>query len=317
MEAPPPLRAAARWLPPAAWAAAFTAFSLVHGLPLSKESVIVWVVAGLVALSLSGTRRGRLHTLLDWLPFAVILYAYDRLRGLADGLMTVHVTAPIRADAALFGGSPTMWLQHRLWHGPEHLRWYDYLGWAIYLTHFFATLLVAAMLWLFAYERFRRYIAMVSGVAATGFLTYVLFPAAPPWWASAHGALGHTDRIVRYVFADINVLGFDSAYEHGSRWANDVAAMPSLHAAFALLVTLTVWPVVPRAFRVVLAVYPLAMGFALVYSAEHYVIDVIFGWAYVLVVFWAVSRAAERRGSPQLAVEPLENRLEPQHAMDG
>jgi hypothetical protein len=317
MEAPHPLRVAARWFPPVAWAGAFGAFSLVHGLPLSKEAVIGWVVVGLVVLSLSGTRRGRLATLVDWLPFAAILYAYDRLRGVADGLMPVHVTAPIRADAALTGGgNPTLWLQEHLWHGPGHLSWYDYAGWGVYLTHFFATLTVAAMLWLFAYERFRRFVAMVSGVAATGFLTYVLFPAAPPWWASEHGALGHSDRVVRYVFADINVLGFNSAYEHGSRWANDVAAMPSLHAAYALLVTLALWPVVPRAFRLLLAVYPLAMGFALVYSAEHYVVDVIFGWAYALGIFWVVSRVAERRRSPQLAVEPLENRLEPQHAME-
>src|SRR5207244_806033 len=142
-----------------------------------------------------------------------------------------------------------LWLQHHLWHGPADLRWYDYGVWAVYLTHFFATLTLAAMLWYFAYDRFRRYVAMVSGIAATGFATYVLFPAAPPWWASSRDALGPSDRIVHYVFADIHVLGFNSAYEHGSRWANDVAAMPSLHAAYALLVALALWPLVPRLLR--------------------------------------------------------------------
>src|SRR5919202_2541060 len=168
MEAPRPLRATARWLVPVAWAVAFALFSLLHGLPLSKELVIAWVVGGLAALSFLGPGSARLRTLLDWLPFAAILYAYDRLRGIADGVMNVHVASPIRIDAALTGGaSPTRWLQHRLWHGPGELRWYDYAVWGVYLTHFFATLTLEAMLWFFAYERFRRYVAMVSGLAAT------------------------------------------------------------------------------------------------------------------------------------------------------
>ena len=46
--------------------------------------------------------------------------------------------------------------------------------------------------------------------------------------------------------------------------------MPSLHAALALLVALTVWP---RRWwaRALVAAYPLAMAFAIVYTGEHYV----------------------------------------------
>jgi membrane-associated phospholipid phosphatase len=43
----------------------------------------------------------------------------------------------------------------------------------------------------------------------------------------------------------------------------------------------------------VLLAYPLAMTFTLVYSGEHYVIDVLVGWAYVAAVFLLVG-AAER-----------------------
>ena len=47
-------------------------------------------------------------------------------------------------------------------------------------------------------------------------------------------------------------------------------------------------------FRKQIAVALLAMGFALVYAAEHYVIDVLFGWLYAAVVYFAGCRIADR-----------------------
>jgi membrane-associated phospholipid phosphatase len=35
------------------------------------------------------------------------------------------------------------------------------------------------------------------------------------------------------------------------------------------------------------------MAFALVYTAEHYVSDILVGWAYALFAFWAVNRIAD------------------------
>jgi membrane-associated phospholipid phosphatase len=46
-----------------------------------------------------------------------------------------------------------------------------------------------------------------------------------------------------------------------------------------------------------LAIYPLAMTFALVYSGEHYVIDCIAGWVYALFAYGIVTAVAERRSA--------------------
>jgi membrane-associated phospholipid phosphatase len=58
---------------------------------------------------------------------------------------------------------------------------------------------------------------------------------------------------------------------------------------------------VPRWVRPLLAAYPVAMAFALVYTAEHYLVDVLLGWGYtlvaVLVVEWARGRLASRRAT--------------------
>ena len=81
-------------------------------------------------------------------------------------------------------------------------------------------------------------------------------------------------------------------------WSNVVAAMPSLHAAFSLFVVVFFLPMVRRGWRVLLFAYPLAMAVALVYFAEHWVIDVLVGWALVaasFVVWHRIERAARTR----------------------
>ena len=40
--------------------------------------------------------------------------------------------------------------------------------------------------------------------------------------------------------------------------------------------------------RPLLLLYPLAMGFTLVYTGEHYVFDVVLGWVYAVGVYSAV-----------------------------
>ena len=80
--------------------------------------------------------------------------------------------------------------------------------------------------------------------------------------------------------------------------------MPSLHAAFALLITIYFWRMVPPAVRPLLAAYPVAMAFALVYTGEHYVTDCVVGWIYTVVAYWGVNRLADRRAQRRLASTP-------------
>jgi membrane-associated phospholipid phosphatase len=69
------------------------------------------------------------------------------------------------------------------------------------------------------------------------------------------------------------------------------AALPSLHEAFATLVSVTLWPRVRNPFvRVLLVLYPLWMGFSLVLSGEHYVADLLLGVVYVVIVVVAWDR---------------------------
>jgi hypothetical protein len=286
-----------RWAAPTLYVAALSGYMWREGIPVGRERLLVWIVLGLLALStanLGGWVRG---VVFEWLPLGLVLAAYDLLRGHADGLLFSTWYRPqLEADSFLFGGSvPTVWLQDRLWHGSTNLRWYDYATWVVYMSYFAATYLLAALLWFFARARFRRYVGCVALLAGMGFATFALFPAAPPWLASREGELEPTTRLIGPVTDDIPffAFSFEGLYERGAEYSNPVAAVPSLHAAYTLLITLVLWRVVPG-MRPLLALYPLAMAFALVYAAEHYVVDILLGWVYTVAAVWIVSVIANR-----------------------
>ena len=57
--------------------------------------------------------------------------------------------------------------------------------------------------------------------------------------------------------------------------------MPSLHAAYPVLLMLFFWSSAGK-WRWLLPLYPLLMAFSLVYTGEHYVFDILLGWVYAI-----------------------------------
>jgi membrane-associated phospholipid phosphatase len=143
-------------------------------------------------------------------------------------------------------------------------------------------------------------------LAAMGLVTYVLFPAAPPWLAADHGYIDHTYRITHAVVNNLPVPKAGALFPKGTDWGNDVAAVPSLHAGYTMLICLFLWPRVSSRWRVLLAAYPIGMGLSLIYLGEHYLIDILLGWAYaaatVYLVNWGFERWGRRPEAP--AAEP-------------
>jgi membrane-associated phospholipid phosphatase len=232
---------------------------------------------------------------LEWLPFFGLLVAYDRLRGAVaiDQPGHAHVDAQLAFDKFVGAGAvPTVWLQQHLWHA-GHPRWYDYGVWAVYMTHFFAVWVTAAVIWRVARERFRRYAATAVLLSLSAFATYWAFPAQPPWMTGESIKMASVDRIVPEVWGQLGVGTAQSLYEN-SDFVNPVAAMPSLHAAFPLMLLLFFWSA-GRWVRLVLGLYTLAMAFALVYGGEHFVMDVVAGWAMALAVHFVVTAISRSR----------------------
>lgn len=273
-------------------------------LTTNRTHLFIILGTGLISAG-AGSLRTAVRVLIDWAPLFYILAAYDALRGKAGKWLAVNVTPQIHADQFLFGGKvPTVQLQHALFTpGRPHL--WDYASFFVYLTHFFAALVVAALLWKFAYPRFRRFAALFVALSFAAFATYALFPAAPPWLASQQHALAPTAKIVDEIWTHLGLQNGASLLSARSHEANPVAAIPSLHGAFPVLLMLFFWRSAGR-WRWLLPLYPLAMAFSLVYTGEHYVIDILLGWLYAMVVYfvgtWLMDRWARRRA--QAPVDP-------------
>ena len=90
----------------------------------------------------------------------------------------------------------------------------------------------------------------------------------------------------------------DSLDKIGSLWtfdsgtmqklSNQYAAMPSLHFAWSTWCVFVLWPMTRRWWsRAIVVIYPMATLFAIVVTANHYILDaaggvVVFGGGYVL-----------------------------------
>lgn len=293
----------ARRLVPGAYVVATVALFALLGIPYQRDILALWVILGLLCFSLADLRGSLRGIVLELVPFIAILIAYDSLRGTAGRLFAVHYLPQLDVDRFLFGGAtPTVWLQQHLWHG--HVVWYDVVVWCVYLTHFFATPVLAAILWKFDRARFRVFAVLVATLSFMGLATYALFPAAPPWMAAQAHLTAPITRIIPLVMASVGTKSAGSLIEHGYAYANNVAAVPSLHTAFALLIAITLWPVTSRRLRPLVALYPLAMGFTLVYTGEHYVFDVLLGWVYTVAAV-LVGRALLRAWQARRAPEPV------------
>jgi membrane-associated phospholipid phosphatase len=296
-----------RWI--LLWAIGTLTFIAVAGIPESRPQVFAVVGFGLIA-STAGTPRSWTRVVIDWAPLFVVLTSYDILRGIAGNWLTPHTNPQIRADEWLFGGTvPTVTLQHAFYTpGVAHV--WDYAAFFVYMSHFFASFVIAAWLWKFAYPRFRRFVALFLGLTFSAFATYLFYPATPPWLASHQAHLAPTSKIIDEMWAHIGLANGSNVFSATSHLANPVAAMPSLHAAYTMLICLFFWKTARR-WRWLLAAYPILMALTLVYTGEHFVIDILFGWLYAVVVYVVGSRLYDRWQQRRHPVDP-----EPAPAVD-
>src|SRR4051794_36012382 len=236
---------------------------------------------------IEATPRTWRRAVADWWPVALVLVAYVVLHELATTLTPgAHVQPQLGFDELIFGGTaPTVRLQRELWN-PGDPNWYDYVAWLVYLSHFVVTITVGIVLWFRTYPMFRRFRTLFLTVTFAGFVTYVVYPAIPPWLASERGDMPHTVRIVRAMWLELGLTGVAKVFGENSKYAFPVGALPSLHAAWPFLLLVFLWPIAGR-WRAALVAYALAMACTLVYSADHFVFDILLGWTYVIVVVLA------------------------------
>ena len=262
------------------------------------------LAVGAVAVSLGllyvVARRDRAFRL--WAGYVLGFLFFAHLRSLADETgIPVRFEYVADLEQALFAGqSPTVWLQEHL-YVPGNGGPLEIAATSVYFSYFFAPHLVALWLWLRRRDLFGRYVTALLGTAYLGLALSFVVPTAPPWLAGQSGHLPFVSRIVEDVVSGVNPSAYARGYELVG--INPVAAMPSLHMAGTVIVLLAAW----RAgfgLRLAGLAYGAAMAFALVYTGEHYVVDVAAGSA-VAAFAWAVAGAVQRSSLRVPRMRPL------------
>lgn len=220
-----------------------------------------------------------------FVPFAALLVVYEAFRGVAPHLNT-HVNflwMPGVDRWFAFGELPTVVLQRWWWHGS--VQWYDFAFYIFYMLHFVLPFVLAVVIWKRLDRHYWRYVSAFLVVSFAGFLTFLAFPAAPPWMASDKGLIEPITRISSDVWFALGIHDFPSLYNQIS--PNPVAAVPSLHAAYATLFALFMISLFKTKWRYASIVYPLMIYIGTVYQGEHYLIDEILGAIYAVAAFYA------------------------------
>jgi hypothetical protein len=241
------------------------------------------------ALVFVGPRSRRFAWLI--VPLLAVGVMYDQLLPrLLPFRPEVHVADLFHAELALFGVQlgghlviPAEWLAQ---HTHAIL---DFLCGFAYMTYMFETFVVVAVLYLVRdVERTARLTWSFLVVNVIGQGIWLLWPAAPPWYVAAHG-LGPADFSVLPSAAGAArfdaLVGWSYFQEFYARSRNVFGAMPSLHAAYPVVVLLAVWTIPRRWVRLCAAAFGVLVAFAAVYLYHHYVLDVVAGVAVGIVAY--------------------------------
>jgi hypothetical protein len=272
----------------AAYAVLLSILMIARGISVTPDVVVI--AFGLAALILG---RGRLF-LRDWIPFLALFFAYELMRGYADKFgLPIHVTDVIDLERILgLGGLPTYLLQS-LHQGAESAS--DPLAsiaLIFYFLHFPLPLAVGFLLWIHQRRIYYDYVGALIVLSMAAFVTFLILPVAPPWWAEKYGYVTGVLHLRDIGFSGLaHFFGFgDYFYSYTNLYSissNDVAAFPSLHASYPFLAFLFARRAFPRAGWLMLG-YSACVWFSIVYLGEHWVVDILGGVAYSFAAYFAV-----------------------------
>ncbi|MEP1125994.1 MAG: phosphatase PAP2 family protein [Ilumatobacter sp.] len=290
------------------YAIGYVSWFAINGIIIDRISVLLSFAIFLGVASVGRSRDAWRRTATDLGLFVMMWVAYDESRGVADELgMPIQVESVRDIDRfLLFGRDGSVALQERFLAPVGTVRWYDVVASCVYYSHFIVPPIALGVLWWRNRDEWVRYMRRFATLMLVACTMFVLLPTAPPWMAAGGStrpgfrfdALPALRRPTGNGWEHIGLRNFVEAWDTGRDWANDVAAMPSLHAAYALFVVAFFWPKIRSPWiRAALVAYPTSMAAALVYFGEHYLTDALVGWAVVGLSFLVWNRVETRHRS--------------------
>ncbi len=277
--------------------------------------------------------KGRMKQFtLDWAPWIIFWICYDMMRGVADNLRgAINVVLPYKVELAMFGPLfggviPCFYLQdlQQAWQGTLLKNLLDASGGLFYTLHFGLPLILGWVFWHTTDDRkmFYRFVWTMTLLNFSALATFMLYPAAPPWyvysygfgqpphttyWGLGAGALVNVDKMIGMNFFQTLWGGFNP---------NHFAAIPSLHGAYPAAVALFTYKKFKR-WPGLLLLYPLGVWFSAVYLNQHYIIDLFIGAGYLAVAYRITDRLlVPKVFSRFISWEPKRSRTQPLYPVE-
>ena len=220
--------------------------------------------------------------ILGFSVFIVFWIIYDSMRIIPNyEISTVHIKEPYELEKLLFGFNyigkiitPNEFFLHNNNYFLDFLSGFFYINWMPVPIGF------GIYLYYSNKELFVKYSLAFLFVNLVGFIIYYIYPAAPPWYVQNYGFDLHIgiqgDRGGLERFDNlIGIPVFEGIYNKN---ANVLAAMPSLHSAYPIVVLFYAFKKKIKLYtKVFFIIFLFGIWFSAVYSSHHYIIDVIAG----------------------------------------
>jgi membrane-associated phospholipid phosphatase len=253
---------------------------------LLRLAIVVLLAAGLPPLE-RVLRRGRGHPALlgtavfvrTMLPFLMCIAVYTNLHDTVRYVNRHDVHAQIAAvEEWIFGGQPVLWAERYI--TPWRTDFFNFF----YANFYLVAPSVFLVLW-FGRRREEARLVLLGVIVCfyTGYVLYVLLPAAPPRLYFASLGL-FTTSLTGGPITHFQDALFAMMPNHAAR-----AAFPSLHAAVSCLSLYYAWKYC-RWFFPILLVFVVGLLVATVYLRHHWVVDLLAGAALVPWVLWITPR---------------------------
>jgi len=205
-----------------------------------------------------------------WFGFALL---YQLVRGIVDRrppqVAFQHGYKVLHIETGVFSRLYELTLQNFV--EQRHLL-ADAVSWTYWNSEFTVVGLAVLYVYVRRHEHFIRFRNSILIANAIGLVGYAAYPTAPP-------------RLLGLGFADVHRDGLVSFV------ANPYAAMPSLHAADALIVGIVLASIArTRWAKVVWAAWPAWVWFAVMATGNHFWLDCIAGAGVALIAMAVVYR---------------------------
>lgn len=217
-------------------------------------------------------------------PFIVVILSYEALQGLTGVFASGHVVQIVHPSTTF---NLVAAVQNKFYSDEV-----TDVATLFYSLHFPLVIVSAVLLWHADKTLYRKYSYSIIAVSYVSLVVYALAPTAPPWYTGAALNLLQASGL-----HEGSVNFWSTLASLGERIESDqLAAFPSLHAAYAVLFCYFTTKS-RRLYGLVSAPVTAGVLFSTIYLGQHFIIDLVGGVTVAGICAILVSRLLSARNN--------------------